>query len=39
MSDGGPDDKSFCNGNAPDTRPRSDVATNEELNPGHWWLF
>ena len=31
--------KSFCNGNGPDDRPRSDVIANEDLNPGHWWLF
>ena len=36
---GAADKRSFCNGNGPQGAPRSDVMTNEDLNPGHWWLM
>jgi hypothetical protein len=33
------DARSFSNGNGGEGGQRSDVASNEDLNPGHWWLM
>jgi hypothetical protein len=39
QSESQPRRRSFSWGNGPSTAERSDVVSNEDLNPAHWWLM